>query len=223
LTKKNKKKMNEDKLISLMENFTGQKFQWIKTNRPELLGKVVTCRNIEPRGDRFFAQFDDGSSVDTAQLNSNLLMISGDMHPLTKAEVEAISGPRRPTTSPAQQRHSAAQPASQQTSPHMGAQPANQPVSHAGPKANMFDMFSSENSQISLSLLVKLPDKKLLKLMYTNAEDKEKFLEELSEYVFREINKTVVKEAVSSIVVPPGQTKRERTGPTITVNEIHET
>lgn len=209
--------MNEEKLISLMENFTGQKFQWIKTNRPELLGKVVTCRNIEPRGDRFFAQFDDGSSVDTAQLNTNLLMISGDMPPLTKAEVEAISGPRRPVTSPSQQRPIVAQ------SVHASVQP-NVPVAAPPvPKSNMFDMFSSENSQISLSLLVKLPDKKLLKLMYTNAEDKEKFLEELSEYVFREINKTVVKEAVSSIVVPPGQSKRERTGPTITVNEIHET
>lgn len=215
--------MNEEKLISLMENFTGQKFQWIKTNRPELLGKVVTCRNIEPRGDRFFAQFDDGSTIDTAQLNSNLLMISGDMHPLTKAEVEAISGPRRPTSSPSQQRQSAAQPVAQPIQQPMGEQVANRPPVSTVPKANMFDMFSSENSQISLSLLVKLPDKKLLKLMYTNAEDKEKFLEELSEYVFREINKTVVKDAVSSIVVPPGQTKRERTGPTITVNEIHET
>jgi hypothetical protein len=219
LTKKNFNKMNEEKLISLMENFTGQKFQWIKTNRPEHLGKVVTCRNIEPRGDRFFAQFDDGSSIDTAQLNTNLLMITGDMLPLTKAEVEAISGPRRPITNPTQQRQAAAQP---MANPQVNQQVA-QPTQPSVPKSNMFDMFSSENSQISLSLLVKLPDKKLLKLMYSNAEDKEKFLEELSEYVFREINKTVVKDAVSSIVVPPGQTKRERTGPTITVNEIHET
>ena len=91
---------DENKLISLMENFSGAKFQWIKTNRPELLGKVVTCRNIEPKGDRFFAIFDDGSSVDTSQLNTSLLMIHGDMQPLTKAEVESISGPKRPLTQP---------------------------------------------------------------------------------------------------------------------------
>jgi hypothetical protein len=145
-------------------------------------------------------------------------MITGDMTPLTKAEVEAISGPRRPITNLTQQRQAAAQPIAN----HQPIQPISQPAQPTAPKSNMFDMFSSENSQISLSLLVKLPDKKLLKLMYNNAEDKEKFLEELSEYVFREINKTVVKEAVSSIVIPPGQTKRERTGPTITVNEIHE-
>jgi hypothetical protein len=211
--------MNEEKLISLMENFTGQKFQWIKTNRPELLGKVVVCRNIEPRGDRFFAQFDDGSSIDTAQLNTNLLMISGDMPPLSKEEVQAISGPRRPAQQPAQS-------APRNSNPHANSTPSNFPqqqVQPAQPKANMFDMFSSENSQISLNLSVKLPDKKLLKMMYTNAENKENFLDELSEYVFREINKTVVKDAVSSIVGPQGPVKKERTGPTITVNEIHET
>jgi hypothetical protein len=219
LTKKNYKKMNEEKLISLMENFTGQKFQWIKTNRPELLGKVVVCRNIEPRGDKFFAHFDDGSTVDTNQLNTNLLMISGDMPPLTKEEVEAIAGPRRPILNQGQPRQNTMQQAGQNIS-QPRAQQTNVP---AAPKSNMFDMFSSENSQISLSLLVKLPDKKLLKLMYSNAEDKEKFLEELSEYVFREINKNVVKDAIVSIIVPSGQIKRERSGPAITVNEIHET
>jgi hypothetical protein len=214
--------MNEEKLVSLMENFTGQKFQWIKTNRPELLGKVVVCRNIEPRGDKFFAHFDDGSTVDTAQLNTNLLMISGDMPPLSKEEVAAIAGPRRPVTAPNLIPPNPTHPSHQPMAHQPQAKPMqSQPPSV--PKSNMFDMFSSENSQISLSLLVKLPDKKLLKMMYTNADDKEKFLEELSDYVFREINKKVVKDAVSSIVGQPSQPKRERTGPTITVNEIHET
>ena len=93
---------DENKLISLMENFSGSKFQWIKTDRPELLGKVVTCRNIEPRGNKFFAVFDDGSSVDTANLNRSLLMIHGDMQPLSKAEVESIYSPRPSTASAVQ-------------------------------------------------------------------------------------------------------------------------
>jgi hypothetical protein len=209
--------MNEEKLISLMENFSGQKFQWIKTNNPQLLGKVVTCRNIEPRGDRFMAQFDDGSSVDSAQLNTSLMMITNDMPPLTKAEVESIAGPRRPTPTP--------NPVSQ------SARPANNPVQqvqsapsvNVGPKSNMFDMFSSENSQITLSLLVKLPDKKLLRMMYTSAEDKEKFLDELSEYVSREINNSVIKDSISSMVAPQAPPRREKAGQTITVSEIHET
>lgn len=220
--------MDENKLISLMENFTGQKFQWIKTTRPDLLGKVVTCRNIEPRADRFFAVFDDGSSVDTSQLNSNLIMIHGDMKPLSKSEVESIAGPRRPSPQPAQPVQSSAGPVvnngpipipdslNQSQSQPVTKQPAPAPV------VNMFDMFSSESSQINLSLAVNLPDKKLLKMMYASAEDKDKFLDQLSEYVFREINKQVIKESISSMVVPPAPAKKEKPGPTITVKEIHE-
>lgn len=202
-----------------MENFSGQKFQWIKTNNPQLLGKVVTCRNIEPRGDRFMAQFDDGSSVDSAQLNTSLMMITNDMPPLTKAEVESIAGPRRPAPTP----NPVSQPA-RPTNVNNPMQPVQSaPVVNVGPKSNMFDMFSSENSQITLSLLVKLPDKKLLRMMYTSAEDKEKFLDELSEYVSREINNSVIKDSISSMVAPQAPPRREKASQTITVNEIHET
>ncbi len=72
-------------------------------------------------------------------------------------------------------------------------------------------------------MLVKLPDKKLLRMMYTSAEDKEKFLDELSEYVSREINNSVIKDSISSMVAPQAPPRREKAGQTITVSEIHET
>jgi hypothetical protein len=216
--KKNQDQMHfdENKLISLMENFSGAKFQWIKTNRPELLGKVVTCRNIEPRGDRFFAQFDDGSSVDTAQLNTSLLMLHGDMQPLSKAEVESIAGPKRP-----------AQPTQAQSGPNLGnpqVQPESRPAQPSpvqAPTSNMFDMFNSEERAIDLQIMMALPDQEFLKMMYSNAKDKDKFLSELSDYVFRAINKTVVQSAISSMVVPQ-PSKRSKSGPTVNITEIHE-
>jgi hypothetical protein len=186
---------DENKLISLMENFSGAKFQWIKTNRPELLGKVVTCRNIEPRGDRFFAVFDDGSSVDTAQLNTSLLMLHGDMQPLSRAEVESISGPKRPATPP--------------------------PTAGPPSATNMFEMFNSEERSIDLQITINLPEQDFLKMMYSNAKDKDKFLSELSDYVFRAINKTVVQSSISTMVVPPKPTQK-KTGPTVNITEIHE-
>jgi hypothetical protein len=208
---------DENKLISLMENFSGAKFQWIKTNRPELLGKLVTCRNIEPRGDRFFALFDDGSSVDTAQLNTSLLMIHGDMQPLSKAEVESIAGPRRPT-----------QPVKPISTGPIGTGPApvgtnhqHQPQPQQVEATNMFEMFNSEERAIDLEIKINLPEQDFLKMMYSNAKDKEKFLSELSDYVFRAINKTVVQSAISSMVVPQSSA-RSKSGPTVNITEIHE-
>jgi hypothetical protein len=205
---------DENKLISLMENFSGAKFQWIKTNKPELLGKLVTCRTIEPRGDRFFAMFDDGSSVDTAQLNTSLLMIHGDMQPLSRAEVESIAGPKRPA--PQKQSESAPVQSSSGGPRHFEqAQPA-------ASTSNMFEMFNSEERQIDLKVSISLPDQELLKMMYTNAKDKDKFLSELSDYVFRVINKKVVQASVTSLVVPSNHSKGSRSSSIVNITEIHE-
>lgn len=209
---------DENKLISLMENFSGAKFQWIKTNRPELLGKVVTCRNIEPRGDRFFAVFDDGSSVDTAQLNTSLLMLHGDMQPLSRAEVESISGPKRPATPPP----TAGPVGTNGAGPDPTGQPRHFQPAQAQPSAtNMFEMFNSEERSIDLQIAINLPEQDFLKMMYSNAKDKDKFLSELSDYVFRAINKTVVQSSISTMVVPPKPTQK-KTGPTVNITEIHE-
>lgn len=201
-TKNTTKEMDEQRLMSLMENFTGQKFQWVKTDKPELLGKVVKCRTIEPRGDRFLVLFDDGSSIDSALLNKNLFMIHGDMEPLSRPELEAINGPtpsiEAKPTPPAPPQDRAIQEGVVPKGPFIPNTPAatSAPVS----QANMFDMFNSEESNISIALSVKLPDKKLLKMMYQNAENKDKFLDELSDYMQRMINKQVIKDSVISIV-----------------------
>jgi hypothetical protein len=189
--------MDEQRLMSLMENFTGQKFQWVKTDDPKQLGKMVKCRTIEPRGDRFLVLFDDGSSIDSALLNKNLFMIHGDMEPLSLSEIEAINGPIKPVEpkpappTPPQERRI-----------QEGVVPQAPPVFAGTPQpvSNMFDMFGSEETTVSIALSVKLPDKKLLKLMYQNAENKDKFLDELSDYMQRMINKQVIKDSVLSIV-----------------------
>ena len=212
---------DENKLISLMENFSGAKFQWIKTNKPELLGKLVTCRTIEPRGDRFVAIFDDGSSVETSQLNTSLLMLHGDMQPLTKAEVESISGPKRPPTPTRPVSPGPISTNSPDTGP-LGPPHSVQAQAQSQPAAsNMFEMFNSEERNIDLQIVISLPEQDFLKMMYSNAKDKDKFLGELSDYVFRAINKTVVQSSISAMVVPP-QPKQKKTGPTVNITEIHE-
>lgn len=214
--KKNSLRMDENKLISLMENFSGSKFQWIKTNKPELLGKVVTCRTIEPKGDKFFAIFDDGSMIDSHQLNTSLLMLHGDMQPLTKAEVDSINGPKRPL-------QPKPEPIASTTQFNTDTQARPQPqVVAQQPAVNMFEMFNSEERVIDLKLSMNLPDQDFLKMMYSNAKDKNKFLDELSDYIFKMINKTVVQSSISSMVIPQPAVKNERPGVTVNITEIHE-
>lgn len=212
--------MNTDKLIALKENFTGQKFQWIKTSRPELLGKVVKCRDVDfGPGGTFIVTFDDGSKIDSTKLNSDLLMIHGDMQPLSKGEVESINGPKPSLglnqTAPPTAKVTPIAPESRvQTEPRPQFNPAPPPA------ANMFEMFNSDETQISIGLKVKLPDRKLLKMMYTSAENKDKFLAELSEYLYSKINKQVIKESMQQ-VLDPTPIKRE-VRPIINLKEVDE-
>lgn len=219
---KNNKEMDADKLISLKENFTGQKFQWIKTDRADLLAKVVRCRDVDfaPNG-RFIVKFDDGSSIDSSRLNNDLLMIHGDMQPLSKEEVTAIYGssPKPQVKSPVvKEEIQTVQPASPQpTVPPVAQTVAQQAVP---PKTNMFSMFNSEESQLTINLFVKIPDKKLLKMMYSNAEDKNKFMSELAEYLHGMINKKVVQDSIQAILAPPSIKKEIK--PVINLTEVND-
>lgn len=221
---KNKEKMDTDKLISLKENFTGQRFQWVKTDQSALLGKVVKCRDVEPLSNgRFLIVFDDGSKIDSSKLNSNLMMLHGDDKPLSREEAMAINGPIRPPVdvkrTPPVVSPQVNVPANQQN-PMQPVQ-TTAPVQPAAPKPNMFAMFNSEESQISINLTVKLPDRKLLKMMYNGAENKDKFLSELAEYLHGMINKQVVQDSMKSILAPVVPAKKEAK-PTVNLTEVNE-
>jgi len=197
---------NEERLIQLMENFKGQKFQWIKTNRPELLGKTVKCKNIEPRGNKFIAVFEDGSSIDSDQLNSSLFMITEDMQPLSKAEVEAISGATRVQPRPRVQ--------------PINSQAQDSRLASTGPQvASMFEMFDSTDRDIQLNVTVKLPDQNFLAMLHSNAKDKDRFMDELTDYMFRVINKKVVKDSIVKMF--EGKQSTQKSGE-INFTEIHE-
>jgi hypothetical protein len=87
-------------------------------------------------------------------------------------------------------------------------------------KPNMFTMFNAEESTINLKLNIKLPDKKLLKLMYNSSENKQDFMEQLAEYLGSKINRSVIVDSIKQILDSP-QAKQE-TRPQIKISEIHE-
>ena len=217
--KKNRNKMDTERLISLKENFTNQTFQWVKTTDQNLLGKIVKCKDIRPQGRSFVAVFNDGSSIATDKLNRNLMMITEGMQPLSKAEVQAIAGPPRvepmsntagpagsgPIKMPDELKQfqtpesERVKPATSTSTTVSNNQPVTQPVDTS---QNMFSMFNAEETNLNIAFDIKLPNKRLLKLMYENADDKEKFLSDLSQYVHSKINKDIVKGSLEKMLVP---------------------
>jgi hypothetical protein len=198
--------ITEEKLISYKQNFTGKEFQWIKTDRPELIGKIVKCRDISPNG---LVVFDDGSQVPVKDLNNKLMMIHGDAKPLSKAEVEAIS-PFKNKTNPTPKLTPPPVPTDNVSEPPKGSSNPGLNTSTL-PKSNPFEMFNSDETDITIKLSIKLPDKKLLKMMYNNAEDKDEFISHLSDYVGNHINNNTVKDSLIGMLAPVKKTAK-RTG-----------
>jgi hypothetical protein len=202
----NNNMITEERLISYKQNFTGKEFQWIKTDRPELIGKIVKCRDITPNG---VVMFNDGSQVSVKDLNNKLMMIHGDAQPLSKAEVEAISpfknktNPTPKLTPPPTHADAKVSPEYSNTDVRTGLDSPKQP------KVNPFEMFNSDETDLNIKLSIKLPDKKLLKMMYNNAEDKDEFIRHLSDYVGDQINSETIKSSLSGMLAPVKKTAKD--------------
>jgi len=76
------------------------------------------------------------------------------------------------------------------------------------PKAeSIFKMFDTKKKELPVSIELDFPDIQLLKMMYKNAADKGKFMNELSTYIYSNINKDAVTEAMTKMIVGTQKTK----------------
>lgn len=188
-------------LIAIKSSFQANEFQWIKTNDPNKIGKVVTVRDVVPgRNGRFIAILSDGTQLDTDMVSSNLMMITDDQQPMSMAEIKSINyvpsltedmdvSPDIPAefadlitqTPPAKP----AQSAPAQTQPRLEVDPSD-----------LFGMFSLEDTDLNLSVKLKLPSKNLLKMMYTNAKNKDEFLTKLATYINNSVTVDSIKKTM---------------------------
>lgn len=191
--------ISEEQLISYKQNFTGETFQWIKTTNPSLIGKVVKCRDIQPTGNGIFAIFDDGSQIPVHRITNDLMMIHGDMQPLSKDEVIAINGP---VVQPKPANPILKEGISPSTKGIEPSSPSPQPQARSEKKENPFKIFNSDETDFTFKLRIKIPDKKLLKMMYNNAEDKEVFISQLSEYVHEYLTLNIIEDSIEAMLDP---------------------
>lgn len=190
--KNNKKNMLDDQLIALRSNFVGSKFQWIKTEDLNLLGKIVVCKDVKLNyNNRFIMIFDDGSSVDSKELNDRLLMLHSDMPPLSIDEVLSIN--KNILNKKSQTNNNTENNTSSK-------EEKNKTFSISDNNSNVFDIFNKEKFDLLLKISTKLPNKKLLKMMYENAQDKKKFINDLSSYIYNLITVDIIKESVLDIL-----------------------
>lgn len=202
-----------DTLIAIKSSFQANEFQWIKTNDPAKVGKVVTVRDVVPsRNGRFLAVLSDGTQLDTDRVSSDLMMITDDQQPLSMTEIRSIN------YIPAVGEDQSIAPEIPaeyadlitQTPPVKAEQPVKAPETKtivAVDPSDLFGMFSLEDTDLNLSIKLKLPSKNLLKMMYTNAKNKDEFLTKLSNYINNSVTVDSIKKTMKKSLGSTGKSK----------------
>ena len=201
--------MDIEELMAIKNTFQGNKLQWIKTQDRSKMGKIVTVAEIEPgpRG-KYIAQLSDGSRIDTDRLSSDLMMLMDDQPALSMAEIQSIN--YIPSLSDA----NGIAPGIPEEFKNdlINHVKENQPIPTPVPTTlvdagDLFGMFALEDTELALTVSIKLPSKNLLKMMYTNSQDKEQFLNRLSMYINNSVTTNSIKD---SLVKSFGQDKKKK-------------
>jgi hypothetical protein len=188
--KKNKSNMNdqEDMYVqNVKQQYFGKYFEWIRPINQEKPGDIVRCTNVRRKGDNgpIVVEFNAGSGV-SIDIIANYLKPYNNMDNIIQPPTSGLvnDNPEAVVNQTINQ-------------------PIKQPVvaQQASDKSEMFKMFSKSDMHLDLTLNVKMPDIALVKMMYNNAENKDKFLDEISEFVLKQVTAKTIKEAFSKIVI----------------------
>jgi len=205
--------MDIEELMAIKNTFQGNKLQWIKTQDRSKMGKIVSVVEIEPgnRG-KYIAQLSDGSRIDTDRLSSDLMMLMDDQPALSMAEIQSINYIPSLSDSndiapgiPDEFKNDLIN-AAKEKPPVLATTPAPIPTTQVD-AGDLFGMFALEDTELALTISIKLPSKNLLKMMYTNSQDKEQFLNRLSMYINNSVTTNSIKD---SLVKSFGQDKKKK-------------
>jgi hypothetical protein len=200
-----------DSLMAIKDSFQGHNFQWVKTQDRAKLGKIVRVTDVIPGNKgRFIAQLSDGSQIPTDQLSSNLMMVMDDQPAMSMTEILSINQVPgldqeisiSPTIPEEFAQTIAASPKLDKPQSNISRQ-----VSQSTDPGDLFGMFSLEETDLNLTVSIKLPAKNLLKMMYINSQNKEEFLGRLSAYINNNVTVDSIKASMKKSLDPDKKKK----------------
>lgn len=208
-----------DAIMALKNSFQGQKFQMVRGKGPKL-GKVFEVVDIEPSRGGYFGMLNDGSKISIDTLNSNFMMLMDDQPPMSMAEIMSINDDYgQPINStekiapdlqiPDELKSELSVPTPQVNAPapqiSAPAQQINAPaqrVSAPATTTDLFGMFSLEETALSITVKVQLPNKSLLKAMYQNSQNQSEFIDKLSSHINNGVTADSIKDSLWKMLDP---------------------
>lgn len=226
-----------DKLDALRNEYLGTNWRCVNSMGKERQGDVVQINDVSSKGNQYFASFDSGSKVNIDIMTDYLMRAEdsidmggagGTFDKINEHDPYAgiTVAPILPPVAFKSKNGAGPIPMPPGTSlldmpmksgpiqiPENMSAYSNMPLPAQQfatpiPKAeSIFKMFDTKQKELPINIALDFPDIQLLKMMYKNAADKDKFVNELSSYVYSNINKNAVAEALSKMIGANQKTK----------------
>lgn len=183
---------NEVLIKQYKQQYFGKTYQWTRQINNETIGEVVRVTDVKQRGDMFMLVFNSGTPLNVNLVGQYLQPCDDSQVPF----VPAININELESNIPPELREFTTKPSDKITFSNNQPEPAKQIAPPVKQKSEIFALFQSQEKNINMALKLKMPDIALVKMMYSNAADKDKFLTELSDYIIESVNADTIKEAI---------------------------
>lgn len=195
--------MDIDAIMSLKNSFQNQKFQLVKGPKSPRLGKVFEVMDIGQARTGFYAELNDGTKLSIDSLNSDYMILMDEQQPLSMLEIQSINIDQYPPIN-------AVNPTEISQDLQIPAEIKQEMAMHVQPPApkqvaqttDLFGMFALEETQLNISVKVKLPNKTLLKAMYQNSQNQSDFIDKLSSHINNSVTADSIKESLWKMLDP---------------------
>lgn len=168
------------KTTELREHYIGKSFQWTKPIDPLKLGIIVKCNDVKNSQGMTRLIFEDGSKINLEILSDHL------------TEVYDINNPPIETPVMSKNLNDAIKKTIQNTT--------TKPEIKTENKVDIFDMFQINEFDFPIKIKSKLPPIDVLKMMYNSSENKDEFLNIITNKLIKSINEDSLKDSIKNLI-----------------------
>ena len=151
----------------------GKMFQWVRPINNEQVGEIVRVTNVRQKGEIIVAEFSSGTPVNVIMLQTYLTPYNNEEPALLQDKVSTVKN--------------------EQVKPQKKANSVDE-------SEEVFKHFNAVETKLDLKLVLKIPDMALVKMMYKNAADGDKFLTDMSKYIYKHISTDSIKQSVKAML-----------------------
>lgn len=185
-------------LENLKERYLGTNWNWLVNKGKSKAGDITKVTDVQFKNGMYFLIFNNGAKINVDVIKDFIVPTKKEPTVVdsksNKGKIE-VPDHLKPDSADKKQEDESISSVVDQSDFNKESTPGNSSAS------DIFDMFDTVERDLNIKIKMKLPEIKLLKLMFKNSTDSVEFLNKLSSYVLSYIKEDNIQEALLKLLV----------------------